>query len=561
MKKFCCVNLALIALGSGFLVNAAQKQPVYIYLHQRVGDHVNVEMSEDRLRRIIPMLEKYRKQHPRANVSATILLSGAMSQALVDRNSGTAIKDFVQDAAKRRVIDIGYDGTDEPTYQGRPHFDLSRAKTAEDRWISRSTAAERFLTEARDLTGMPVAGKSGGLKLLQEIFGEASCITGVTEEVGGDSELVRQMSRYNTKAIMFGVPDAKDAKHIHGFRGSAMEFGRQMSPTPDSSPELFWQDNVLRSSESSDGGVRLVMASEGPEALKTLLSKLDRSKVRVVHVEVGDLKNHLTQDFVEGPMFPPLRYAYSQTANPKLPADAMQTADAVNAAYAKEEAVIRWLVEDYLAANPESRFVSSTDLKQMTLPSLNFSVSVEKLRSALKDSVAMWNETTLPPPYLFVDGRYLSLADMFQVMTDSLAELHRTGKYPQSVKVTRMFGPVPILDDNGSNTGDVKNSSIAKKCAEIAPGLHDESPKPVPNNRVPSSLTVDGSSFNAAQFLHLMAQAIVGPPDGIAKVRMKQMLSVSGEVAPKTRGTYDQSAAWTYKPAPVPSSPALQTMR
>src|SRR5262249_35293405 len=151
--------------------------------------------------------------------------SGALSQALAARNSTTHIKDYLLDAVRRGVIEIGYDGTDEPTYSFRPYADLSKTKTAEERWQLRAATMEKFLTESRDpKSGMVEKGKSGGLKAMQEVFGEAVCITGLNEEFGGDSEYLHQVRRYNTKAIMWGLPDPDPARNIHGYRGSVREF-------------------------------------------------------------------------------------------------------------------------------------------------------------------------------------------------------------------------------------------------------------------------------------------------------------------------------------------------
>src|SRR5205814_1090303 len=134
---------------------------------------------------------------------------------------------------------------------------FSGARTPEERWLRRSDAAGRMLTEARDtLTGDPLPGKTGGLLRMQELFGPAVCITGVTSDLGGDSELVHYLSRYNTTALMFGVPDPDPLRNMHGYRGSTQEFGRGMSPVPETSPELYWQDNFLRSSETTDAAIR-----------------------------------------------------------------------------------------------------------------------------------------------------------------------------------------------------------------------------------------------------------------------------------------------------------------
>lgn len=51
--------------------HAAVTQPVYIYLYSRVTDQVNLDISEARLRRLLPMIERYRTQHPEAHLKAT----------------------------------------------------------------------------------------------------------------------------------------------------------------------------------------------------------------------------------------------------------------------------------------------------------------------------------------------------------------------------------------------------------------------------------------------------------------------------------------------------------
>jgi hypothetical protein len=118
---------------------AAIQQPVYFYLYSRVTDHVNMDITEARLRRLLPMIGQYRKENPQANVSATILFTGAVSQALADRNKKTHIKDFVLKYKKMGIIEIGYDGTDEPTYDHRPMIDESiEQKPYQERWLERA---------------------------------------------------------------------------------------------------------------------------------------------------------------------------------------------------------------------------------------------------------------------------------------------------------------------------------------------------------------------------------------------------------------------------------------
>ena len=375
------------------------QRPVEIYLFARVTDHINLDVTEDRLRRVLPMLERLRKEQPAAHVTATLLFSGAASQALADRNAQTHIVDYIKDYIHRGIVEPGYDGADEPTYKVRPMNDFLQAKTAEDRWLVRMNTAEKTLTEARDpLTGALEAGKSGGLKKMQEVFGQATCITGVTlasadpmvglmPEVGPDSETVHELRRLNTQAIMFGVPDGSP---VHGpgplFRTWALKFSRDLSPVPETSPELYWQDNVLRSSDSSKPDLRLFRASDGPEAFQKVAASLDRSRIRIFHVELANPKSYLKAAFYGSS----LTYAYNHPDKPMLPADERRPAAEVDAAYAKEEAMLKGLTGDFFPANAGSRFVSTSDLRAMAGPSTGYDIDVTKLQSALEAALRDW---------------------------------------------------------------------------------------------------------------------------------------------------------------------------
>jgi hypothetical protein len=557
-------------------------KPVYIFLYSRFTDHVNLDLTEDRLRRVLPMIEKYRKEHPEAHVSATILFSGASSEALAQRNAATGIKDFILGYKKRGIVEIGYDGTDEPTYDHRPMVHLIDTKPYKERWMERASEDEKFLAEGRDpLTGDPKPGSVGGLKAMQQVFGEAACITGVS--VGeerlqpisnphmhlkgptypvkpeiGDWEVVPLLRKYNTEAILFGLP-ATNVALIPGFGGSVREFGRIVSDVPEASPELFWADNVLRSSESAGNGDRVLHGYDGPSAIKDFASKLDRSKLRIFHMEVGSDLDYLKPDFTKTPLSPTLTYAYAHPDNPQVPAEDRLSADEVNAAYAKEESSLDWLITSFFTANTGSRFVSSGDLRRMTPPSSGYTISVDTLRSAVKNSLAIFEQSTYLPPFITAGSQYLSLAEAFQVMTDALAEFSRTGKLPKTVHVDRIYGPIGMPMGHGPNVGEVTVASVAKVCAQLAAGLHDETGYPMPKNTIPPIVAVDEIRMNAAQFLSLMGQALQDPtPEAKLQVKMKYMFPGTAEVFPKTRALEDVGATWTFKPAPLAAPGSTQ---
>lgn len=556
---------------------ASTAQPVYFYLYSRVTDHVNMDITEARLRRLLPMIEQFRKQNPQAKVSATILFSGAVSQALADQNKKTHIKDFVLKYKKMGVIEIGYDGTDEPTYDHRPMIDESiEQKPYQERWMERASLDEKFLTEARDpLTGDPRPGAVGGLKAMQQIFGPAACITSVsvgekvkqplinaeakgwspaytTKAEVGDWEVTPILRRYSPEAILFGF-SAANRDYLPGYGTSVAEVGRILSPAPDTAPELFWADNVLRFSEAGGGGSRLVHADAGVDALKNATAKLDRSRIHIFHVELDNENDYLKSDFTKQTIFTPaLTYAYAHPDKPQVPADARLSPVEVDAAYANSDTTLKWLVAEYLPTSAAGRFVSNGDLRRMTPPSMGFAVRTDELRAALKSTFAELGNATYLPPYFQVGGRYLSLAEAFQVMTDALAEMSRTGRLPETVHVDRVYGPLRMPLGHGPNVGDVKVASIAKVCAGLAASLHDETGYPMPKNVIPPMIDVDGIGMNAAQFLRLMAQAVVDPtPETTLRVRMTYMLTGTAQVFPKARGLGDVGATWTLKPAPL----------
>jgi hypothetical protein len=558
LKRISILLIAFLLLAPGLGAGSNPSQPVYIYLYARITDHVNLDLTEDRLRHILPMVERYRKAHPDAHVSATILFSGAVSDALAERNSQTHILDFARDFIHRGIIEPGYDGTDEPTYKRRPFVELVKTKTAEDRWLARGGTAEKLLTEARDpLTGNPLPGKEGGLKKMQDTLGQAVCITGATlaepdlptgsmPEVGSDSETVNQLRRYNTGAIMFGIP-AANPYHIPSFFAWAAAFSKAMSPVPETSPELYWQDNVLRTSESSELDNHLFRALDGPEAFKTIAGKLDRSRIRVIHIEMGSPRSYLAPPFT---LLSPLAYAYDHPEHPKLPPEAHRAAADISAAWAKEDALLNWVAGDFLSANSGSRFISSTELKRMVEPATGYNVTVDGLRAALAEVVKSWGNDTAPPKYLRVDGHYLSLADSFQVMTGALAELNRTGKLPQAVRVVPVFGPFETSREKGPGQGEVTVASIARASAGLTDRLHDDAWSPVPKNCIPFRVAIDGIDLNAAQFLRLMAEALVNPsPETKLSVKMTEMFWGREAIYLRTRSTRDEGGSWTFKPA------------
>jgi hypothetical protein len=583
------LSYALAAIGlllGGVLSGAPGQQPVFVYLYAKVTDHVNLAMTEDRLRQILPMVQRYQQSHPEAHASATILFSGAVSKALEQRNGQTHILDFVRDYIRRGVIEAGYDGTDEPTYDVRPTLKLTMREPPEERWKIRQKVADQFLADARNpLTGDPDSG-DGGLKEMQEVFGKAADIrgldlatatyrpaphvrrtpappgtpvpgpdefgpkTGVFREAGGDTETLQMLAKYNTTAILSGIFAANPAQ-IPGYNAETTHFGQIMSPVPDTAPEVFWQDNTLRLSEGAPP-VRPVKAVDGVEIFKTVLDKANRSTLQVVQVELGALDDYLKPEFARTSPNAPLRYAYAHPQAPELPLDMLRPAAEVRAAWSKEDALLTWLSGEYFGANPGSQFLSNARLSKMAGASTGFRVSTDSLRTEMTAALQKLGNDTHPFDYLHVDGHFLSLAELFQVLTDELAEFHKTGKLPQSVTVAKIYGPFRLVTGHGPNVGDLTAGDLESLCADIDAPLHDDTSSDVPHNSVPPLLKLKDMDLNPAQMLRLMGLALSNPaPEAKIPVRMLYLLGEAGTILPKTRPLYDIGFVWTLKPAPL----------
>ena len=581
-----CSIAALGLLSAAYLAGTPGKEPVYVRLFAEATDHVNLDMTEDRLRHVLPEVEALRKTHPEAHVSATILFSGAVGQALEQRNAQTHILDFVKDYIRRGVIEAGYDGTDEPTYDHRPFFRFSENSSPQDRWRMRETTAAEFLAEARDpLTGAPISG-SGGLKKMQEVFGPAAYIRGVDlavetyhpapkvkpnpnalgapvvgasfvpqlgifRESGGDTETLQVLRKYNTSAAMLGIPAANPGL-LPGFGGAIAHFGEIIAPAPDTAPEVYWQDYVLRISEVAPP-VHAVEAVDGVETLKAVLDKANRSTVQVVQVKLGAVENYLQPSFAKTASNAPMKYAYDHPQSPNLPADAMRSKAEISAGWAKESEVLKWLTKNYFPNNSGSRFLSTTALSKMAGAGTGFMISTEILRAQVSGALKKLGNDTHPFSYLEVDGHYLSLAELFQVLTDELAEFHQTGKLPESVRTAKVYGPFRLVTGHGPNAGELTSGDIERYCAEMAGPLRDDSDgEGVPKNSIPPLLKINGMDLNPAQMIRLMGLALADPaPETKLPVRMLYMYSEAGTILPKTRPLWDTGFVWTLKPAPL----------
>lgn len=528
------------------------RQPVLILLYTRFTDHTQPQYLAERINLLIPVVDQLRAQYPGSGISSVFQFSGSASEVLFGLSQNTPALQRVKDAIAKGLIEAGYAGEDEPTYANRPRPNFLLTETPEERWLERLRAAERFMTEYKDpVFGDPVPGLTGGLKRMQEVFGDPALVSGLSQDIGDTSPEVHELRRFNPNAVLLGLPDFDRARAIPEYRRAVADFGAMMSPAPNTSPELYWENNTLCSSDFGGPDLRAFSADEGVEAIRTAFEKLDRSKVRIVHMEFGSYLRYLLKGPDGKPVFPPLIWAYDHPDAPGMAVNlkAFLTRGDVDAASQKELTTMRWLLGEFLKDNPGSRFVSVADLRKLIADPRGGEVGHDQLQAAASNLLQQFDDGRNVPNFAAAANGYFSLADLFQLLTSALAEFSRTGSLPASVKLGNLYGPLRVETAAGLG-GELTVASIARAAAELHVKISNEAWKPVPDNATPQWVTVESTRVNEAQFLRLMAEAYLDPtPSKTLKIKPSVPVSHAGGIFPRHVSQQDQGGIWTFRPA------------
>ena len=533
---------------------AKPRPPVFILLNSRFTDHTHPERTLERIHRLLPFLRELNRQNPSLQISDLFEFSGSVAEVLSTMGEYSPILQEIKAAAQEGIIHIGYAGEEEPSPYNRPAADFLTVSTVEERWLARTKAASIFLTDYKDpITGDPIPGLTGGAKRVQEVLGNPEFLTGTNLDFGDNSPIQHELRHLNDVAVMAGIPDPETSRGIPEYRSGMQNFGTAMSPIPNTSPELYFEDNVLHVSDAGAGDLRNLSAASGLQAIEGVLTKLKRTRPRVVKLEVGSYLAYLKRNPDGSASAPPLQWVYTHPNAPQMPSSMdVATTLAVESAWSKEEGVLRWVVSTFMKDNPGSQFVSPGDLKKLTINSVGAEISAQDLQAAAEDLVNSSRQIAqLMPNFAFTGREYFSLADMFQMLTTAFA--HRdasSGAMPAKVRLTNVYGPLDFTSETGPASGEVSVEDIAAAARSISDGLNDDAWKPVPSNAVPTWLTVGGTRITGSQFLNLMAQAYLNPAPG-AQYKLVRLgfFSTLGVMHPRHLPSRDFGNSWTFKPA------------
>ena len=401
MYKFAAAPFALLIAVCGLVAAPPPtSEPVYIVLYSRFYDHGHQHTTNERIERLLPMLTKLQKQYPQSGISALFQFSGTVSEIMAEENPNRHMVDELKDYSNRKLIDIGYTGEEEPSYLYRPKPDLLLANTPEENWTAKAEAAAKFLNDFKNpVTGLPVPGLTGGVKRTQEVFGKLAFISGVSIPLGGDSAVTYEIQKMNPEMVMPGIPAPNPKYGIEGYGFSAQNFSKFMSPDEAESPELFWEDNVLRLSDASLNDNRPHSTDEDLDSLKKAFAKLDRSHIRVIKLEVAAYKRYLTRRADGSVVLDPMEWMYYHPDEPKMPPNMKPLVPQgdVEAGYRRDEATLNWLLNEFLPANPGSRFVSVRELASV-LADTPHQVSAEQLKALAADVDGQYTKMPMTAP-------------------------------------------------------------------------------------------------------------------------------------------------------------------
>jgi hypothetical protein len=539
-----------------------KKQPVLVMLYSRFEDHINTGVGEDWLFRLLALVGKLRKDYPAYPATVNLQFSGAYAQTLVQTQTAKGYLRQVQSMAKSGAVTIGYSGEHEPTYRNRPKAGLKPGMTPEERWTAQTNAAECFLSHFKDpLTGDTDGSRGGGLRAVRETIGDPSAIHGFAPQLGGEAPYFHQLRRMGVKTVAGAFTDPYFTMNIHGYRVAATEFGKAMFPVPGASSEVFWDGDFLRASFTDSADLRRISADEGMKPVKELLEKLDRSRVRLVHVEMASYSRYLDKWPDGTPKLFPLIWAYDHPEDPELPngIKAFLASAPVLKGYEAEEELLRWLFGEFLPQNPGSRLVTPQDLMRMAATPVGSDVSA----TALAEAVRNWTERTAKQvnraaTYAQAGNSFYTAADLFQLLANSLAGMMPGWRKPDTVKLTAVQGPIVLYDaEETFPNAKVAAREVARVAAQLAPRLIDQTWKPVPGNAIPARIEIAGKRLIPAQFLALMAEAYLAPsPDTPIPIRYFQPLTAPGYMFPRQNALAEAGHVWTLRPAPLNLSAA-----
>jgi len=516
--------------------------PVYLYLFTHTEDHINHELSEERYLRLAPTVSSMNSLYPESNIVWNIFFQGSDALTVLERNEDTGVVDMLQEYANEGVITFAYHGVHEPVTLQKPEKTLGENPS----WTDIVNSINNWTTCQRDpVFGGCIENSGGGIQAVQQI-GQVDSVSGVgivlgLLETGAGKHAIDK--NVNNRLLGFGFSDHAPAGP--GYNDIVKELTTILSPAVDTTPTLFWMDDVIR---TNDAGLYLTGSLDlknDPMITSKVLESVDRTRPNIYHA--GFASKYIYT--MKGTS--PTNYAYANPLNPELPESMINEENTIERYYQNSIDNLEYLAGDYMQ-NTNTQFISSNEIKELVAPAEYWEITDEQL-----DVLARWTLTKTDNgqlPNFVSDGtEYYSLRDTLILLSSALTNPNehvielQLGYGPlESVSVQR---PVKVETEEMIEIANYINGNINS-------GYTAEW-QTVPLNIVESSYTLNsGDKINTAQLLYALAAVYAsnyaGEPLDSFTVPMLEPMPATLLHLEGLECTSCEGSSWSLKPARIP---------
>src|SRR5271168_1460743 len=97
-KRAVFLFVALSTVMAALMAAAEPAQePVFIVLYSRFYDHSHQHTTDERLQRLLPMLDQLHQKYPQSGISALFQFSGTVSEVMAEENPGLHLVDKLKE--------------------------------------------------------------------------------------------------------------------------------------------------------------------------------------------------------------------------------------------------------------------------------------------------------------------------------------------------------------------------------------------------------------------------------------------------------------------------------
>lgn len=456
--------------------------PTYLFLFTHTEDHINHALSEERYARIGPMLEELQKEYPEEDITWTVEFQGADAKTVSDRDGSTGVATYLRSLADQGLVEFGYHAHHDPTYLNRPQKGLDERSS----WDEVYDAILTWVSCEKDpLKGGCVAPTGGGLMAVQQNFGPVQIVTGVG--AGDGAQIERSAGGAAIRSLVpdrmvgFGFPDHGATLKDTGYVDARDALMRLLTPADDTTSTVFWMDNTVRINDGVPlDGLGSLTLREGAGSVQSELARMDDGHVNVINTGIAD------KFLYAAARSSPTVWAYAHPDAPELSGKMLLSDAERERGYVQTEQALNYLLNTYLADQPEdSGFVSADQVAELVTSEDYWTVDDAELEAIAASIVRNWNGR--PPAYAYDGMDYYSMADSFGLLVSALGGRSGEGA------VSSWYGPWSLSESETP-------SAVVR--AEDLLSFADEFGE---ETEIESSYTIGGTSYAAGQVLYAMA--------------------------------------------------------